>query len=141
VPKSNVAPRQLACLAVTDDQAIKFVVLHLKCAVAASHLTSLVRLMCARLRLLPPPPKSAFSKSAVSSPPSPNRGGHASTSPKLHDPKLSPETLALLPEPSLLVEILSEVAMHEDVRRESIRSIMTLMGVLLQRYISHNAAP
>jgi hypothetical protein len=52
-----------------------------------------------------------------------------------HDVKLSPQTLALLPEPSLLVEILSEVAMHEDVSRGSIHGIMELMKGLLQRYI------
>ncbi len=99
------------------------------------------RYMCARLRALPAASKTSGSKSSVSSSQSPDKvpstvhansctGLHRSLS---HEARLPPEIFALLPEPSLIVEILSEVVLHQGVSRESSGAIMSVIATLLHR--------
>ena len=51
----------------------------------------------------------------------------------LHKAALSPDIVALLPEPTLIVKVLSEVVMHEDVSIESAAAVMSLIAALLKR--------
>jgi hypothetical protein len=104
-------------------------------------LTLLRRYMCARLRVVPAASKATVSKSVASSSQSPDKGlsmVHTNSSTGLHrslsrDAGLPPEVFALLPEPSLIVEILSEVVLHQGVSRESSGAIMSIMATLLHR--------
>jgi hypothetical protein len=59
--------------------------------------------------------------------------GSASSSRPLHKAALSPDIVALLPEPTLIVKVLSEVVMHESVSIESAAAVMSLIAALLKR--------
>jgi hypothetical protein len=134
--------RQMALLVVTDDESIKFVDTHVSCALYRL-LYCVSRYLCARLRMLTVPSPPELFKTPLRSPPTsdactprsqiiPCSGAVRSL---LHDAGLSPEIVRLLPDPSLIVEILSEVAMNQHVNTENSCEIMALMTSLLRRCI------
>ncbi len=95
--------------------------------------------MCARLKAVPVAAKVSVSKAAMPSSPSPDKSaamGAASISPGLHLPHetgLVPDVVGLLPEPALIVQILSEVVLHRDVSSDSASAIMSISATLLHR--------
>ncbi len=96
--------------------------------------------MCSRLKLLPPASKATASKPAISSPPSPDLALLSSANSStgryralLHDAGLSPDVVGLLPEPALIVEILSEIVLHKDASSISVDAILSIAATLLHR--------
>lgn len=103
--------------------------------------------MCSRLKLLPPASKSTASKPVISSPPSPDlallssanssTGRHRAL---LHEAGLSPDVVGLLPEPALIVEILSEIVLHKDASSNSVDAILSIAATLLHRCFRSSTA-